>query len=98
MKLILKDFLSCSGSPTDARIGFHRLTDQQSTGVTVAIETMMRHPNYKPPAMYADIALVKLANAVTFSMVIRPACLYQKYDSVPASAWISGWGVTEIGK
>lgn len=98
MKLILKDFLSCSGGPTDARIGFHRLTDQQSTGVTVAIKSMTRHPNYKPPAMYADIALVELANAVTFSMAIRPACLYQRYDSVPASAWISGWGVTEIGK
>lgn len=86
-----------NGSPTDARIGFHKLTDQQSTGVTVAIKTMIRHPNYKPPAMYADIALVELANAVTFSMTIRPACLYQKYDSVPVSAWISGWGVTEIG-
>lgn len=97
-KLVLKDFLFCSGSPSDARVGFHRLTDQQSTGVTVAIKTMIRHPDYKPPAMYADIALMELTDTVTFSMSIRPACLYQKYDTVPASAWISGWGVTEVGR
>lgn len=48
--------------------------------------------------MYADIALVKLSTAVTFNNEIRPACLYQPYDTVPMQAWISGWGVTEFGK
>ncbi|KAL6435178.1 hypothetical protein ACFW04_005335 [Cataglyphis niger] len=84
-----------NGSPTDARIGFHRLTDQQP-GVTIAIKTMIRHPDYNPPAMYADIALVQLMNAVTFSTSIRPACLYVQYDNAPMNAWISGWGVTEF--
>lgn len=96
-KLVLKDLFSCSGGPSDARIGFHRLTDEQS-GVTVAIKTMIRHPDYNPPAMYADIALVQLTKAVTFNTLIRPACLYQQFDTVPRSAWISGWGVTEFGK
>lgn len=95
-KLILKDFLSYSGSPTDARVGFLSLSDQQSTGVTTAIKHMIRHPDFKAPAMYADIALVQLENAVTFSTFIRPACLYQRFDSVPASAWVSGWGITEL--
>ncbi|XP_050462179.1 serine protease snake-like isoform X1 [Cataglyphis hispanica] len=84
-----------NGSPTDARIGFHRLTDQQP-GVTIAIKNMIRHPDYNPPAMYADIALVQLMNAVTFSTSIRPACLYVQYDNAPMNAWISGWGVTEF--
>lgn len=85
-----------NGGPSDARLGSHRLTDQQQ-GVTVAIKTMIRHPDFNPPAMYADIALVELTNTVTFSTLIRPACLYQQYDTVPRSAWVSGWGVTEFG-
>ncbi|KMR05321.1 peroxisomal n -acetyl-spermine spermidine oxidase [Lasius niger] len=93
----VKDLPSCSGAPSDARIGFHRLSDQQS-GVTVAIKAMIRHPDYNPPAMYADIALVQLMNTVTFSTLIRPACLYQQYDTVPTSAWICGWGANEFGR
>ncbi|XP_077274586.1 serine protease snk [Temnothorax americanus] len=83
------------GGPTHARIGFHRLADQE--GVTVAVKNTTRHPDYKPPAMYADIALVQLVNDVTFSTSVRPACLYQQYDTVPRKAWISGWGLKEFG-
>lgn len=67
-------------------------------GITTTINRIVRHPSYKPPAMYADIALVKLSTAVAFNNDIRPACLYQRYDTVPMQAWISGWGVTEFGK
>lgn len=64
----------------------------------IGIEQMIRHPSYNPPAMYADIALVKLKRTVTFSTLIKPACLYQLYDNVPMKVWVSGWGVTEFGK
>ncbi|XP_011160046.2 serine protease snake [Solenopsis invicta] len=82
-----------SGGPTHARIGFHKLTD--TAGITVAIKRSIRHPDYEPPAMYADIALILLMNPVTFSKFIRPACLYQQYSILPRQAWVSGWGVTE---
>jgi len=85
-----------SGGPTHARIGIHSLTDQQ--GVTVAVKDVTRHPDYKPPAMYADLALVQLMNDVMFGTSIRPACLYQQYDTVPDQAWVSGWGVTEYSR
>lgn len=78
-------------------MGFNKLTDQQS-GITVQIENMMRHPDYIPPAMYADIGLVQLVSPVGYNKIIRPACLYQQYDDAPRTAWISGWGVTEFGK
>ncbi|XP_014477879.1 PREDICTED: serine protease snake-like isoform X2 [Dinoponera quadriceps] len=84
-----------SGGPSDARMGIHSLTDQQS-GITIAIETTVRHPEFNSPARYSDIALVKLKKAVAFSELIRPACLYQQYDGVPTAAWVSGWGVTEF--
>lgn len=82
-------------SPTNARIGISNLRNNQQ-GITTTINRIIRHPSYKPPAMYADIALVKLSTAVTFNNEIRPACLYQPYDTVPMQAWISGWGVTEF--
>ncbi|EZA62510.1 hypothetical protein DMN91_005750 [Ooceraea biroi] len=85
-----------NGGPTDARIGSLRLTGDEP-GITVAIDNAIRHPSYKPPALYDDIALVKLATSVTFSTLIRPACLYQQYDSVPTQAWVTGWGSTEFG-
>ncbi|XP_011142823.1 serine protease snake-like [Harpegnathos saltator] len=84
-----------NGSPSVARMGFHSLTDQQS-GITIIIKTTIRHPEYNAPAMYSDIALIELQSAVIFGELIRPACLYQQYDKVPTSAWVSGWGATEF--
>lgn len=66
-------------------------------GVTTTISKMIRHPSYKPPTIYNDIALIKLSTVITFNKDIRPACLYQEYDIVPEQAWVSGWGVTEFG-
>lgn len=80
---------------TDARIGFHSLTDRE--GIIVPIKSRIEtHPDYKPPAMYGDIALAQLTNPVTFTQYIRPACLYQLYDTVPRQAWITGWGQTDF--
>ncbi|XP_043524581.1 serine protease snake-like isoform X1 [Frieseomelitta varia] len=81
-------------SPTDVRIGVHNLRDN-AQGITTTINKIMRHPSYKPPAMYADIALVKLNTVVVFNNEIRPACLYEQYDTVPAQAWVTGWGVAD---
>ena len=90
------NYLFCSGSPSHARIGFHKLSDRNA-GVTIRIKRMIRHPDYKPPQMYEDIALIELVNAVTFSVSIRPACLYLHYATI-SSVWVSGWGTTEFGK
>ncbi|XP_032672797.1 uncharacterized protein LOC116844838 [Odontomachus brunneus] len=84
-----------NGGPSHARLGFHSLKDQQS-GITVTIKTMIRHPNFAPPALYSDIALMELKNAVIFGKLIRPACLYQQYDNVPRAALVTGWGATEF--
>lgn len=77
-------------------MGFFSLKDQE--GITVIIKTTIRHPAYKAPAMYEDIALVQLVDRVTFTTNIRPACLYQNYGNVPPKAWVSGWGVTAYSK
>ncbi|KAG7190627.1 hypothetical protein KM043_006711 [Ampulex compressa] len=87
--------ISRNGRPTIARVGFYSLKDKQS-GITTAIARIVRHPSFRSPAMYADIALLKLETTITFGEHIRPACLYQEYGTVPTLAWVSGWGVTEF--
>ena len=72
------------------------LTDEKA-GVLVSIEQIIRHPDYKPPMMYADIALIKLHRGIRFTASIHPACLHQQYDTMPTKSTISGWGVTEFG-
>lgn len=63
----------------------------------MGIKKILRHPSYKYPQMYFDIALVEIANFVVFTDSIRPACLDQDFSNVPANAWIAGWGSTEFG-
>ncbi|XP_076759375.1 venom protease [Xylocopa sonorina] len=82
--------------PRVARIGIHDLTDNQH-GITTTVNMTLRHPKYRPPAKYADIALVKLNTIITFSNDVRPACLYQPYDYIPSKAVVCGWGATELG-
>ncbi|XP_043488646.1 serine protease snake-like isoform X2 [Polistes fuscatus] len=84
-----------NGGPNVVRFGLHNMGDKKS-GIMIHIERIIRHPFYKPPVVYADIALIKLQKAVEFSTLIRPACLYQQYDKLCSKAWVSGWGATEF--
>lgn len=47
--------------------------------------------------MYADVALIELKNAVTFSASIRPACLFQD-DAESTTIWNSGWNAWNAGE
>lgn len=83
------------GGPTAAKAGIVKLSD--NGGTITAIKKIVRHPSYKPPAMYADIAVLQLDKSLQFGKEIRPACLHQRFDNVPVKAIASGWGVTEFG-
>lgn len=52
----------------------------------------IRHPNYKPPSQYNDIALMQLDKDVTFTEFVRPACLYSQYALPKGKGIASGWG------
>lgn len=60
----------------------------------------IRHPNYKRPSKYHDIALLRLESAITFDAYVRPACLDVKgnHATVGNKAVATGWGTTEWGK
>ncbi|CAH2064857.1 unnamed protein product, partial [Iphiclides podalirius] len=82
------------GTPRVVQLGSSYLDDPGALVVKVA--AVVRHPKYKQPRSYYDISLIKLATTITFSEVVRPACLGippPPGDSVVAT----GWGRTEFG-
>ncbi|CAG4952832.1 unnamed protein product [Parnassius apollo] len=82
------------GTPKVVQLGSSYLDDPGA--LVVKVSAVIRHPKYKQPRSYYDIALIKLANPVSFSEVIKPACL-----GVPPppreSVITTGWGRTEFG-
>ncbi|XP_053661013.1 serine protease snake-like [Anopheles marshallii] len=56
---------------------------------------IVKHPNYKSRTVYNDIALLQLANPVSFSTSIRPACLYTSPTVDRTKALAIGFGSTE---
>ncbi|XP_045525788.1 uncharacterized protein LOC123715045 isoform X1 [Pieris brassicae] len=83
-----------TGPPHAVQLGSSYLND--AGALVVKVSAAIRHPNYKLPKSYYDIALIKMAKSVSFSEVIRPACL-----GTPPSPGdhiiASGWGKTEFG-
>ena len=59
------------------------------------IAEIIKHPQYRRPPKYHDIALLRLDRKVTFSRYIRPACLPQVFGTGTQRAIASGWGAQE---
>ncbi|GLV33485.1 uncharacterized protein CBL_20220 [Carabus blaptoides fortunei] len=58
---------------------------------------IIKHPDFKLPAAYNDIALIKLNKRVKFNRFIRPACLHTGTDKDIARYIATGWGSTITG-
>ncbi|CAH0730893.1 unnamed protein product, partial [Brenthis ino] len=88
--------------PAIVRLGDQNLDPKVRDGanpVDVAIKTVHKHPGYKSPGKYNDIALLELKVDVDFSADIRPACLWNKPDfSGYTKAIATGWGVNDTVK
>lgn len=90
-------FIILSGPPKVVRLGDLDLTtsDDGSVHVDYDIENIIRHPDYKYPQRYNDIALLKTKKQVDFTKFIRPACLYFESEISHINATAMGWGKTE---
>lgn len=90
-------FINLSGAPKVVRLGDLDLkrSDDGSAHVDYDIENIVRHPQYKYPQRYNDIALLKTKEQVAFTKFIRPACLYTKPEVSHTKAIAMGWGKTE---
>lgn len=52
----------------------------------------IKHPDFKYPSKYNDIALVRMNAPVQFNNYIRPACLPQSKSIDKKNVIASGWG------
>lgn len=91
---LLKKF---SGAPEMVRLGVLDLNkaDGKSTPLDVQIQDIIKPNSYVRSKRYNDIALLKLAETITFTKFIRPACLWSKTRINQRSAIATGWGKTE---
>uniref|UniRef100_A0A182IWH0 Uncharacterized protein n=1 Tax=Anopheles atroparvus TaxID=41427 RepID=A0A182IWH0_ANOAO len=64
------------GDPEIVRLGEYDAKSSTGEEYDVNIAAIRKHPDYKNSRAYHDIALVKLANRIHFSRLIRPACLW----------------------
>lgn len=58
----------------------------------LAIIERIKHPEFKYPSKYNDIALIKIDGPVQFNNYIRPACLPQSKSLNSRYVIASGWG------
>ncbi|CAH2083304.1 unnamed protein product [Euphydryas editha] len=83
-----------TGPPRVVQLGSSFMDDPNA--ILIKVAAVIRHPKYKLPKSYYDLAIVKMATTVTFSSVVKPACL-----GVPPPPGepviVTGWGRTEFG-
>ncbi|XP_053696516.1 serine protease snake-like [Sabethes cyaneus] len=84
------------GIPTVVRLGESDLTDEDDDQVDFDIEELKRHPEFSPRRAYHDIALIKLAQDVFFTKLVRPACLWTGFDLNITKVIATGFGKTEF--
>lgn len=89
-----------SGAPSVVRLGEHNLKrgDDGAHPVDYLVKEVVRHPQYRPPARYHDIAILRLSRPVAFTTNIRPACIYSKPSFNTAKTVATGWGRIQYGK
>ncbi|XP_012264264.1 venom protease-like [Athalia rosae] len=82
------------GDASWVRVGDLNLerTDDRAMPVDRRIIERIRHPQYRLPSQYHDIALLRLESRVTFNAWIRPACLHTAPVTGTRSAIATGWG------
>ncbi|CAF4828502.1 unnamed protein product [Pieris macdunnoughi] len=93
-----------ANAPEVVRFGVENIQDDEfnlyGKPIDVIIKNIIRHPRYRPPRKYFDIALLELDSKVKFSLQVHPACLWTKPSTreLGTRSILTGWGLTEHGK
>lgn len=71
-----------------------------SNTVEYIVDRIVLHPEYNSIDLQDDIAILKLANRVTYTNSIQPACLWPEAqvelkNVVGKKGFVVGWGLTE---
>ncbi|XP_066511783.1 transmembrane protease serine 3 [Hoplias malabaricus] len=76
------------------------IVEQPVNGATdLSVSKILYHGSYRPESLSYDVALIKVAQPVTFNGQVQPICLPNFEESFTAGSvcWISGWGATQSG-
>ncbi|KAF6214397.1 hypothetical protein GE061_009138 [Apolygus lucorum] len=87
------------GPPLVVHMGATKLHTKRAK--LVSVKEMYIHPDYRAPACYNDIALVKLARTLKLTPKLRPACLPNEETTanhLNKVAVATGWGRTGVGR
>ncbi|KAM3955049.1 LOW QUALITY PROTEIN: venom protease [Aphomia sociella] len=92
--------------PVIVRLGDQNIdpaVDDGAKPIDVPIKKIHKHPEYKPPKRYNDIALLELNSDVEFESAIRPACLwrhsgYGEHRKAIATGWVIDPDTKETAK
>jgi len=79
------------------RLGELNLDDDRddSQPIDVNVIEHIKHPEFKAPSKYNDIALLRLDRQVPFNKYVRPACLANSFQPHTANSLATGWGLTD---
>ncbi|GAB0087374.1 serine protease snake-like isoform X1 [Sergentomyia squamirostris] len=81
-------------NPQYVRLGDHDLQNSQKSTTTqdFTIKAFIRHPEFKIPYKYNDIALIILDRPAVLGKFVRPACLWQTPTVNNTLGIATGWG------
>ncbi|CAB3260973.1 unnamed protein product [Arctia plantaginis] len=84
-------FSKSVGTVKYAAMGILKRTDPPETWQRYNVKRAIRHPEYKPPSKYNDIALLEVDRTIKFNKDVLPACLNTGGgNEIEATA--TGWG------
>jgi secreted trypsin-like serine protease len=82
------------------QLGRYHLYTPEAHSQEFQVYQIKLHPQYDPSTLENDIAITKLANAITFNSYIQPICLWDSSRTSLRSVehkvgTVMGWGYTE---
>lgn len=82
----------CLNDPPKA-VRFGEIDSNSPNFQIFSIKKIYKHPNYRASKVYDDIGLLELASKVTFTPLIKPACLETKLEAIYPKLVVCGFGI-----
>ncbi|XP_026744184.1 serine protease persephone-like [Trichoplusia ni] len=80
------------GYVTIAVFGIHYRNETAEEKYIYGVKKIIKHPMYKPPKKYNDIALLEMDRRVIFDFLVMPGCLHVGDRVDDGRAYGTGWG------
>ncbi|CAG4957426.1 unnamed protein product [Parnassius apollo] len=82
------------GPLTDAKVGILKRSAATDSTRHYKIKRIIKHPDYKSPKKYNDIALLETDREIALDQYAVPACLHNGHSVNDTDATAIGWGTT----